>query len=384
MAGPLMVVAHPSPDVYGSDRQLLVTLDVLIADGWDIVVALPDDGPLVPLLRDRPVRVVIERFPVLRKSLLNPQGVLKLGVAAALAIARHAWLLRRVGADAVLVNTLTIPTWLVGARLARVPPVCHVHEAEEDQRMLVRRALAAQLLLTRGVIVNSAAAGRALTSALPALDRQITVVHNGVPGPDRPPTPPRPRQPGDPARIALIGRLSPRKGIDVAVDAVARLRGAGREVTMEVCGTAFPGYEWYEQQLRDRIARSDLAGSVHLVGYRHPTWPVLAVADVVLVPSRQEPFGNAAVEGLLAGRPVVASAVQGLREVIDPGRTGLLVPPDDPGALAAAVAALLDDPTRASHLAAAGRHDATRRFAPARYAEKVLAAVAGVGIRPVA
>ena len=68
-------------------------------------------------------------------------------------------------------------------------------------------------------------------------------------------------------------------------------------------GTTFPGYEWFEQRLRERAARPDLAGHVRFAGYLHPTWPALADADVVLVPSRVEPFGNTAVEALHARRP---------------------------------------------------------------------------------
>ena len=60
-------------------------------------------------------------------------------------------------------------------------------------------------------------------------------------------------------------------------------------------------------ELQERAAAPDLAGRVTLAGYVHPTWPVLAAADVVVVPSRAVPFGNTAVEGLLARRPVVAS-----------------------------------------------------------------------------
>jgi glycosyltransferase involved in cell wall biosynthesis len=153
------------------------------------------------------------------------------------------------------------------------------------------------------------------------------------------------------------------------------LQQQGRDVDLIVCGTVFPGYEWYEEELRERAARPDLAGHVELAGYVHPTWPVLADADLVLVPSRVEPFGNAAVEGLLARRPVIASGVQGLAEVIVADRTGLLVEPGDATALATAIGALLDDPVRASELATAGHADAEERFSLSRYRAQVVAAL---------
>lgn len=371
MSRPKIVVAHPSPDLYGSDRQLLVTVSALIEHGWDVVVALPVDGPLTALMQARGARVVVESFPVLRKALMTPRGILGLGLWLTRDALRLRGALHRTGADAVFVNTLTIPVWLAAARLAGLPTVCHVHEAEENQPRLVRRVLAAQTLLTGTVIANSAAARRALVDVLPRLAQRITVVHNGVPGPPRPAKPRRDRQAGAPAHIALVARLSPRKGIDVALEAIAQLREQGRDVTLAVCGTAYQGYEWYEQELRDRADRPDVAGAVTFAGYVDPTWPVLSAADVVVVPSRVEPFGNTAVEALLAQRPVVASGVQGLTEVIRDEVTGLLVAPDDASALAAAVASLLDDPQRARTLARDGLRDAHDRFGEERYRSRI-------------
>lgn len=370
-----IVVAHPSPDLYGSDRQLLVTVSALVDRGWDVVVVLPAEGPLISLFPSRNVRVVIDDFPVLRKSLLTPRGIA--GLMAD--VVRDAFRLRsallRVGADAVFVNTLTIPVWLLAARLARVPAICHVHEAEEDQPRLVRFALAAQMLLARSVIANSAAAKRALVDALPLVKSLTRVVHNGVPGPATPSSPARHRVAAGPSHLALVARLSPRKGIDVALEALANLRSEGRDVTLSICGTVYEGYEWYEEELRARAAQPDLDGAVEFRGYVHPTWAVLERADVVLVPSRVEPFGNTAVEALLSLRPVVASAVQGLCEVIRDGETGILFPPGDASAMSVAIASLLDDPEFARRLADAGEQDARERFSEEGYQAQVGAAV---------
>ena len=367
----VLVVAHPSPDLYGSDRQLLETTRAALAADWEVVVVLPNDGPLVPLLRTQGARVEIREFPVLRKSLLHPRRLLGFAVA----LVRSSWSLRswlrERGPALVYVNTLTIPVWLVGARLAGVPTLCHVHEAEEDSPRLVALALAAPLLLAGTVMANSEAARRAIASALPTVARRVVVVHNGVPGPA---TPPRlhSRNAGERWELAVVGRLAPRKGIDVAIEAVALLAAAGIDAHLTICGTVFPGYEWYEAELRERAGRPDLADRVDLQGYVHPTWPVLEAADLVLVPSRVEPFGNTAVEGLLARRPVVASDTQGLAEVVRPGTTGVLVPPGDAPALAAAIATLVRDDDLRERLADAGYADAHARFGPARYGAAVL------------
>jgi glycosyltransferase involved in cell wall biosynthesis len=140
----------------------------------------------------------------------------------------------------------------------------------------------------------------------------------------------------------------------------------------------FEGYEWFEEQLRTRASRDDLRDRVRFGGYVHPTWASLETATVVLVPSRTEPFGNTAVEAQLAQRPVVASAVQGLTEIVTDGQTGLLVRPGDPVGLADAVERLLDDPALAEGMASAGRAEALTRFSSTAYRQRIVEAVAAL------
>jgi len=155
-------------------------------------------------------------------------------------------------ADVVLSNTATIPWWPVAASAAGIPVLAHVHEAEDTQRRIIRAGLNAPLLAASRIVANSGAARDALLDAQPRLASRTEVVHNGVAGPGRPLEPLRSRRPGDSFRIAMVGRLSPRKGVDVALDAVGLLRRSGVDASLSVCGSVFPGYEWYEAELRER------------------------------------------------------------------------------------------------------------------------------------
>ena len=135
-------------------------------------------------------------------------------------------------------------------------------------------------------------------------------------------------------------------------------------MTLTLVGDIFPGYEWFLEELHDLAAE---VGGVEFAGFRPTPWDSLAESDVVLVPSRVEPFGNVAVEAMLAGRPVVASATQGLVEIVSDGENGVLVPPDDPGALADGVQAVVDDWEASVARAWSARSDAQRRFSKDRY-----------------
>lgn len=359
---PLVLVAHPSPDLYGSDWQLVETITGLIESGYRVNVALPLDGPLVPVLERVGAKVAVMDFTVLRKALLTPKGLAGLAASTPGEVARLRSVIRACGADLLLSNTVTIPWWPVAGRLAGVPVLSHVHEAEDTQRLVIRAGLNAPLLAANRIVANSAAARDALLSAQPVLASRTQVVHNGVAAPETPLAPLAERAAGDPFRVAMVGRLSPRKGVDVLLEAIALLRERGVDASLQVAGSIFPGYEWYEEQLRERAAQPDLAGHVELLGYVHPTWRVLEAADAVVVPSRAEPFGNTAVEAMHAARPLVASRVQGLAEVVTDEVTGLLVPSEDPGALASALGRIAADPALATRLSADGRREAAERF----------------------
>ena len=362
-----VLVAHPSPDLYGSDWQLVETIHGLIETGHEVLVALPLDGPLVEVLREAGARVAVMPFTVLRKALLSPRGLAKLSVQAAPEIARLRAVIRASRAEVVLTNTVTIPWWPVAASAAGVPVLAHVHEAEDTQRRIIRAGLNAPLLAASRIVANSGAARDALLEVQPHLASRTEVVHNGVAGPDHPLEALRRRRPGDPFQIAMVGRLSPRKGVDVALDAVGLLRRSGVDASLSVCGSVFPGYEWYEEELHERAAQPDLNGHVELLGYVRPTWPVLEAADAVVVPSRAAPFGNTAVEAMHAARPLVASRVQGLAEVVTDEVTGLLVPADDAEALAEALGSLATDPDLATRLAKQGEREAAERFSVVGY-----------------
>jgi glycosyltransferase involved in cell wall biosynthesis len=370
-----VLLAHPSPELYGSDRMLLESVEGLRDAGWRVVVTVPREGPLLAELAGRGVETAVVDVPVLRKSLLSPLGLLRFAAGTLRALPPVLRLLRRARPDVVYVNTVTVPLWFLAARLTGRRVLGHVHEAEEGLPRPVRAALALPLLLASTIAVNSRASGAAL-EVVPGLRRRVRLLYNGVPGPARP-TQLREALTG-PARLVLVGRLSPRKGTDVAVEALALLRAEGRDVTLDLAGSVFPGYEWYEESLRAQIASYGLADSVRFLGFVSSVWDAHAAGDVVLVPSRVEPFGNTAVEGQLAGRPVVVSGTQGLVEIVEAGKTGLVVPPDDPAALAGAVRSLLADWPWARELAAAGREEARRRFDPARYRAEMVDAIAAL------
>ncbi len=377
MSRATVLVAHPSPDLYGSDRVLLETLSALVAAGWRTVLTVPASGPLVALAEARGAEVRICPTPILRKAALRPRGLAALVRSTLAALGPGRRLLRELDADLVVVNTVTIPLWLVLSRSSRT--CCHVHEAEASQPLLVRRLLYAPLLLAQQILVNSRFSLEVLAGAWPRLRGRSAIVYNGVPGPPVPPAPLRAELDGGP-RLLFIGRLSERKGPQIAVAAIAALRDRGIPAELRLLGAAFPGYEWFDQQLRAQVDGLGLSDRVEFIGFDPDIWGHLAAADIVVVPSTaDEPFGNTAVEALLAQRPLIVSDTSGLKEAASGFGAARFVTPGDPLAIADAVADLVHRWAELPAQVAADRRRAESRHDPHQYQQAVLDAL---GVSP--
>ena len=378
--GRVVLVAHPSADRYGSDRMLLESVRGLVAAQWQVVVTLPAGGELVADLRAAGAQVTLCPTVLLSKAALTPRGAARLLRDLMSGSVRGWTLLRRTRPDVAYVSTVTVPWWIVLAWLRRVPVVAHVHEAERSAARPLRVALGAPLLLARAVAVNSRFAATVLTDSIPALAHRLRLVPNGVVGP--PVVQPARERLEGPLRLVYVGRLSERKGVDVAVEALVLLRDRGVDARLDLVGAVFPGYEWYEERLRALVAERDLDAQIVFCGFQDPAWPYLAAADVALVPSRtDEPFGNTAVEAVLAGRPAVVAASGGLVEAAADYRTVRLVAPGDPAALADAVEDLTRTWEATRALIAGDTALAAERHAPQRYRELVASLVADIAGR---
>jgi glycosyltransferase involved in cell wall biosynthesis len=161
---------------------------------------------------------------------------------------------------------------------------------------------------------------------------------------------------GDGDRLLLAaGRMEDQKGFDVLIAAMPSVLRSYPGVRLALVGEG-PRRE----SLRARLLELDLVDAVTIHDFQSSLDGWIAAADIVVVPSRYEPGGLVAREAMAAGRPVVASNVQGLTDAIDDGTTGLLIPPDDPSRLARALVVLLADPDLQDRLGQAARVAAAR------------------------
>lgn len=280
--------------------------------------------------------------------------------------------------------------WALAGLVRRLSPdVIHAHDAHAAAHAAFGRRLAggrAALVVHRrmdrplgknpvsrwkwaGAPDRVIAIGQRVRGALQAggvAAERIATIPDGIEPPaaaTEPALRPRIGAAGDAPVVLTIAALNRSKDHATLIAAAARLQPREPATRWVVCGD---GVEL--EARRAEVTRLGLADRVHYPGFVPEARAWLDEADAFALPTRSEGLGTSLLDAMAAGVPVVASAAGGVVEIVADGETGLLVPPGDPDALAAAVDRLLDDRGLAARLGAAGRSRAAA-FADGRMVE---------------
>lgn len=352
------------PHIRGGAQATTAALARNLPDhGWTAEVVAPADGPALDALRASGVRTTVLHAP---SALLRYGGAhgarSRISAARALPawsvrLARH---LRRTGADLIdVVDQRGVVLGAPAARLAKVNGIWHVHSPGRPSAIDRYGLRWARECIVPSSAVAEQLSGRA-TVVAPALPFMRSM--------------PRPSFDGDAPRIVAAGRLHPAKGFDVLIEAVGQLRRHIPELSLDIYGAAQEGHEDHLRTLEVRVAALGLQHVVRLAGHACCPWSQWDGAATFVQPSRREPFGMALIEAMACGFPVIATRVAGPSEIVDDGHTGLLVPPDDADALAAAIERVLRDHDLARAMAAAARAHVVETYT----IERLLARTAAV------
>ena len=263
----------------------------------------------------------------------------------------------RVDVDVMVQDELAHPSLVLANRDLPYPIVSVVHHlrASEPRRLspLYRAVERRYLATVDGVVCNSAATRDAVTAlgvdpdatvvAPPAGDRFDPAIDDAAIGE---------RADERPLRVAFVGNIAPRKGLDTLVEGVARAEAA---VELTVVGRAVD--EGHVADVRRLVRERGLGDRVRFAGRLSDAdlGDTLRESHVLAVPSRYEGFGIVYLEGMSFGLPAVASRAGGAAETVADGETGVLVDPDDPDAVARALEGFAADPDRLAEMGRAAR-----------------------------
>ena len=350
---------------------------------WAPEVILGASGPLVERLRSAglPTTVIPLAARLVRHEQMETRRVLdplKTMSAATYAV-RLSRKLRKSRVRLLHANSLrACVLGSIAARLAGIPSIWQIHSvvappmiAPAGTRLL--RALARRL--PAHVIFNSNATATCFD--LPSQRR--SVIPCGV---DASRFAANGHAPSGHLRVGMVARIAPLKGQHIFLEAVSQVAERHPEAEFVIAGTPLFGEEGYADQIRAQAARSGARDRIQFLGFVDDVPALLHDLDVVVHASVQpEGFGQVIVEAMMAGKPVIASALGGSVDLVVDHVTGRLVPPADPQTLAETLEAMIGDPAAAAAMGRQGRERALQLYDIRRTAaavqdvyERVLAA----------
>lgn len=335
-----------------------------------------EDGPLCPLLaQDTDVHVLhlSEEVRNARKDSLVGWSTLKNLLGLPLSVLRIRAIIR--GLDVDYVHTNSLKADILGGiagRLAGKRVVWHVRDRIAPDYLPLRvvqvfRRLAR--IVPHGIIANSRATLESLE--LPSgHNKPVAVVHDGL---DLDTVADGTSPSGGPLVVGLIGRIAPWKGQDVFLHAIDRIQDRMGKVRFEIIGTPLFGEHDYERSLWELSTKLGLDHCVTFCGFVTDIHERIAKLDLVVHASIvSEPFGQVIIEGMAAGKAVIATRGGGVSEIVEDAVSGVLVPMKDASAMGEAMLELLEDPVRRAHLGAAARKRVEDHFRIEYAAAKVL------------
>lgn len=354
-----------APFFSGAERAMLLTVQHLDPARYEPHVILGTEGDTAAALRASGISCEVQPLVHLERGRLAKW-------------ARSVWTVtgvaRRLGASVIHAND--VPSHQPGGyagRLLGIPAITHVRFPDRHAgfRWFLRSGF------TRALFVSEYLRADALAQSPGLFRNRADVLYDGVV------VPPQADQaavravrrelalPDEAPVIALTGQVSEVKGIWDFVEAARLVAGRHQTAAFAVLGDDLKGKGALREAMQRRVSELGLASRFHFLGFRPDAPRLIPAFDVIAVPSLVEPLGNATLEAMAAGRPVVGSRVGGIPEMVVDGETGLLVPPADGAALAEALGRLVESADLRARLGSSGRARAESHFGLRLHAERL-------------
>jgi glycosyltransferase involved in cell wall biosynthesis len=352
---------HGVAQIGGAERELLTWLKVLDRTRFHPYIVCPSDGPLAFELSELEIPHISLYLPAWRKLLqvlYRPMAILRL-----------VRVMQRWNIDVLHVNDYWwAPIGVLASRLRGCPCLVHVRQEIETGKVKQYWLDKASMVLPVSESIGNVIRDTGIS------EEKVQVLLSGISKKAAEPSPPSretsailKKITGQPI-IGTVANLFPRKGLEYLVQAVGNLKESFDNILLVIVGT---GDAQYESQLRKQI--QDLNLTQHVLFTEFQEYPELFVSqfDVFVLPSIQEGFGIVLLEAMALGKPIVASNVGGIPEIVQHEKTGILVKAADVEELSKGVLTLLNDPNKRRKMGEQAQKRAAEYFSVERMMERL-------------
>lgn len=373
----VLFISHDA-GMFGAQKCLLDLLEGLDRNLIDPYLVCHNTGPLTERCALIGITVFIK--PLHHWVLSGPkikQPYLKLARSVLRGLKARVWAIaavaKKVNADVIYTNTVTVLEGALVARIMHKPHVWHLHEVVLGNPEL--KPLLSQRILNK--VVKWLADTRIVNSGFnqTIYGGKALLVYNGI---DTRVFRPALRTdfdaltglalPTGSKRVIVVGAIHPRKGLDILLKSAQLLHPAHPGIHFFIVGGGNRGYmEEFELQ----VNAAKLDSNIHILGWVESLPALMASADLLVSAARQESFGLTVAEAMASGVPVVATRSGGPQEIIEQMQSGILLPVEDPERLAQAIAEVLGDPGLARRLSENGLSRVNEFFTLDKYVSSI-------------
>lgn len=375
-----ILILHTASDLYGASKILLIVTEILQRNNYKPIVVLSGDGPLVAELNKLNVEVHIIRLGILRRKYFNVSGMLN-----RVSVSFKAWrmlsrLISEKQPEIIYSNTTGV---IIGALLAwkkGIRHIWHVHEIITKPAAFTR--IIGYLLNTfsdKVIVVSDAVKKHWQQTVDPS---KIARIYNGIdisPFSDKSSSLRQELKiPEDVVLIGMIGRVNHWKGQNYFLEIARILSDKYPSICFIMAGDAFPGNEHLVEELNANIKGLQLEQKVFNIGYRTDIVNILNALDIFVLPSIQpDPFPTVILEAMSAGKPVIATNHGGAPEMIEDGKSGLLIPVADAGKAAEKACLLIENELLRKEMGIKARERVQEVFSKEAFEKGILGVIKG-------
>lgn len=329
-----ILLLHSSSDLYGASKVLLNTIDA-IKDKHKLFVCLSKYGPLVDEIQKRKVHVHIVELGILRRKYYSMSGMINRGLYLFVAFIKITKICKINKIELIYSNTTATIIGAIVAKYNRIKHIWHIHEIIQSP-ILVAKYIA--YLLNKYAVNNICVSNRVAEHWItlnPALTGKLDVIYNGfLFSENETNSASKIRKeykiPENSMIVGMVARINHWKGQLYFLEIAKEICQKMDNIYFVMIGDTYPGYESYEQEIKENILRYKLSKNVFLLGFRTDVFALLHEFDVFVLPSiLPDPLPTTVLEAMAAKCPVVATNHGGATEMVINDETGILVPWDD-------------------------------------------------------
>ncbi len=341
-----ILILHMASDMYGASKILLIAIEILKKNNYNITVVLSEGGPLVEEIEKLGIGVHIIRLGILRRKYFNLPGLVNRAKVSVQAWKLLSGLVNDKKPDIIYSNTTGV---IIGAFLAKAKKIKHIWHVHE---IITKPAVFTRIIgfllnnFSEKVIVVSEAVKKHWSQTVNP--DKIVRIYNGLDiKPFAESSSNIRKELGiseSTVLIGMIGRVNHWKGQGYFLEIARILNSRFPELHFLMAGDAFPGNEYLVDELNAQIRDSGFASQIFNIGYRTDIVNILNGLDIFISPSTlPDPFPTVILEAMSASKPVIGTDHGGAPEMIEDGVTGLIIPVRDPVAAAEKISLLVED-----------------------------------------